>query len=630
MAIYELTESIPSKISKSDILNCSYSGDVVSIRLPKGTYKLECWGAQGGNALNYGALGGQGGYSCGTLTLNNKTLLHLYVGEKGYELEASDNTYGDGVSQISQRAFNGGGYGFAKDYKGYSSYFAAIGSGGGSSDIRINTDSIYSRIIVAGGGGGAAYLGGYNESGNGGAGGGIEGLSGEIGSSNFKSYYARGGTQTSGGTGTSYAYDYGTTDVQMSNGYTVSGTFYYGADMSLQQQSGSWSSACGGGGGGWYGGAAGCKNSGGGGGGSGYVYTESTASNYPEGCLLNSSYYLTDAETIAGNQSITSPDGSTTTGNSGNGYIRITVIELEQLPLWIKENNVWTKGSKLYIKNSGIWEILESSQIENTISAKKINKPKYVWKKFENLKDSNTKLLLHFDEIPYVDNDNDGITVTSTGTASITDSGKFSKSAIFPADGSHYIDVEVPNLTTIMNTNQWTFDWWEYGLGFNQDSAVFILGSYEQRTMLSSYAYTSSSGKQRKYFYASSNGSSWDLAVYQKMGDYLDNQWVHKAIVRNGTSIKLFSDGILITEITSSDLIKTYNDNIRFGYCWGGLGMNGYLDEFRFSDIPRWSENFTPPTEPYNYTLIGYAESENSNAYPDNGLADDGYYYKKL
>lgn len=52
----------------------------------------------------------------------------------------------------------------------------------------------------------------------------------------------------------------------------------------------------------------------GGGGGSGYVYTSSTASQYPSGCLLNSSYYLTNAST---------------TGNSrsGNGYATITLIE---------------------------------------------------------------------------------------------------------------------------------------------------------------------------------------------------------------------------------------------------------------------------------------------------------------
>lgn len=59
-------------------------------------------------------------------------------------------------------------------------------------------------------------------------------------------------------------------------------------------------------------------------GGSGYVYTSSTASNYPSGCLLNSSYYLTEAQTIAGNTSFASVSGSTETGHGGNGYARIT------------------------------------------------------------------------------------------------------------------------------------------------------------------------------------------------------------------------------------------------------------------------------------------------------------------
>lgn len=80
------------------------------------------------------------------------------------------------------------------------------------------------------------------------------------------------------------------------------------------------------GGGGWYGGGAGGAVSGGGGG-SGYVYTSSTASNYPSGCLLNSSYYLTNTQTIAGNTAFTSPTGTNETGHTGNGYVRITVIK---------------------------------------------------------------------------------------------------------------------------------------------------------------------------------------------------------------------------------------------------------------------------------------------------------------
>lgn len=86
------------------------------------------------------------------------------------------------------------------------------------------------------------------------------------------------------------------------------------------------------GGGGWYGGSGSYPDGSGdddrgGGGGSGYVYTSSTASNYPSGCLLNSSYYLTNASTIAGNTAFASPTGTSETGHTGNGYIRITVIE---------------------------------------------------------------------------------------------------------------------------------------------------------------------------------------------------------------------------------------------------------------------------------------------------------------
>lgn len=81
---------------------------------------------------------------------------------------------------------------------------------------------------------------------------------------------------------------------------------------------------------------------GGGGGGSGYVYTSSTASDYPSGCLLNSSYYLTDAQTIAGNTAFISPTGANETGHTGNGYIRITVIEASSGSTLVKTtSNTW-------------------------------------------------------------------------------------------------------------------------------------------------------------------------------------------------------------------------------------------------------------------------------------------------
>ena len=93
-----------------------------------------------------------------------------------------------------------------------------------------------------------------------------------------------------------------------------------------------------GGGGGFYGGGSGScgdnEGQGAGGGGSGWVYTESNYNTWKSGnptdatkYLLNSSYYLTNAETKAGNTSFPSPTSSgNETGHSGNGYARITPI----------------------------------------------------------------------------------------------------------------------------------------------------------------------------------------------------------------------------------------------------------------------------------------------------------------
>ena len=292
-----------SNIKTGDILNFDYTGTVQTITLPKGTYKLECWGAQGGySSSNSGievGMGGKGGYSAGTITLNQKTLIYIYTGGVG---SISGNGKADG-------GFPNGGSSWA------SSTSEGAGGGGGSSDIRIGTDSLYARVIVAGGGGG-----GGEDNETGGYGGG-----------------ETGGTSGSGTPGSQTA---------------PSGYFGIGGHTSYDG---------GGGGGGWYGaypaggqttpatGSSGSDTSGSPGG-SGYVYTSATASNYPSGCLLNSSYYLSAAKTIAGNTSFTSPTGSSETGHSGNGYCRITVIECKNTALYTRINNSMKKATAFYFK----------------------------------------------------------------------------------------------------------------------------------------------------------------------------------------------------------------------------------------------------------------------------------------
>ena len=303
MATYDLTSSIPSAddLRDGDIINCPYSGSYKMIKLPKGVYKLEVWGAEGGYRSS-NRYSGKGGYSYGTLTLKNKnkTKMYLYAGGSG-------NSISSATSSVYPGGFNGGGYRYG--HRG----------GGGASDIRIGTDSLYARVIVAGGGGSDG-----STSAAGGAGGGTSGITG---TGSCGTTYGP-GTQTYSGSSTSQTATTQATTNSSSSSYAYGGFGFGGFGIYYDSGYG------GAGGGGWYGGGGtmpdvSADDDRGGSGGSGYVYTSSTASNYPSGCLLDSNYYLTNASTVAGNTSFIDPEsGSSTTGRYGNGYVRITCVEI--------------------------------------------------------------------------------------------------------------------------------------------------------------------------------------------------------------------------------------------------------------------------------------------------------------
>lgn len=263
----------------------AYTGNVVSATLYPGVYKLEAWGAEGGYRSG-ASYAGKGGYSVGTLTLTETTAVFVRAGGSG-------NTGG------AAGGFNGGGR--RSTYNG----------GGGASDIRIGVDDYNHRVIVAGGGGsdGAANkAGGY--------GGGTTGQSrtDNYGSGGF------GGTQT-GVSNSSWQTSAPSTNTTAQAG-AYAGFGFGGNGITANGGNG------GAGGGGWYGGSGSMPDSSsdddrGGAGGSGFVWT---GANAPTGFGLTEANYLTNAQTKDGSQSFTSPTGTTETGHSGNGYVRITPV----------------------------------------------------------------------------------------------------------------------------------------------------------------------------------------------------------------------------------------------------------------------------------------------------------------
>lgn len=281
-----------------------YEGKSSAVCLPKGKYKLEVWGAQGGNSTK--ANGGLGGYSSGFLSLSEQEKLFIVVGGQGQIASSSEGT-------ITNGGFPDGG----KTKTGlYQNINVVPGTGGGSTSIRITTDSVYSRVIVAGGGGGGSGCESHKN--HGGVGGGMNG---------GNCYYYGILRGEGGGTQTGSSCGKGT----KKNGNA--GRFGQGADGEYLPGRASG----GAGGGGWYGGGSGgcgsdfCSS---GGGGSGWIFTESTYNAWKSGDSsnsrqfnLNSTYYLTEGRTLAGNEAFdTINETEKETGHQGNGYAKITPV----------------------------------------------------------------------------------------------------------------------------------------------------------------------------------------------------------------------------------------------------------------------------------------------------------------
>lgn len=147
--------------------NFAYTGSVQNITLPPGSYKLQCWGAQGGsNAADatYGITaqaGGKGGYAEGVLTIAAQTTLYAFVGGQ------PASTSGNGGWNCG-----GGSTGSTTNSSGNDTYLSKMGCGGGATDFALTTSSmsyssrrnnrssasLLSRIIVAGGGSGGAMV----------------------------------------------------------------------------------------------------------------------------------------------------------------------------------------------------------------------------------------------------------------------------------------------------------------------------------------------------------------------------------------------------------------------------------------------------------------------------------------
>jgi hypothetical protein len=201
---------------------------------------------------------------------------------------------------------------------------------------------------------------------------------------------------------------------------------------------------------------------------------------------------------------------------------------------------------------------------------------------------ANVSLLLHGDgtngSTTILDSSSSPKTVTAVGDAQIsTAQSKFGGSSI-EFDGSGDVLTIPANTAFNFGTGDFTIEAWVYHTG-STNQAIFSCSPCH-------FVY-GIGGKLR--FFSASSPSVIDATV-----SYISNAWAHVAVVRSGTNVTLYQNGVSVGSGTST---RNYggSSNVSIGAYVGTASFwDGYIDDLRVTKgVARYTSNFTPPTAPF-------------------------------
>jgi len=170
------------------------------------------------------------------------------------------------------------------------------------------------------------------------------------------------------------------------------------------------------------------------------------------------------------------------------------------------------------------------------------------------------------------------------------------------AEGTHSVDYEFGNI-------DFTVEWWEYRFNASANKATI---SRSGTGGFCPWSFGMSDGTN-SLVYITSNGSSWDIANGKSFGAIPIAVWTHYAISRDGTTFRMFKNGVLVQKWTSSATILASTSPMVLGKS-GTNYITACLDEMRITKgLARYTATFTPATEPFALSGLVYSAWTNAN-----------------
>lgn len=210
--------------------------------------------------------------------------------------------------------------------------------------------------------------------------------------------------------------------------------------------------------------------------------------------------------------------------------------------------------------------------------------------------DSNTVLMLHANgtngSSAFTDSSNSPKSVTAVGNAQITTAQKKFGTASGLFDGAgDYLSITADSPDFDFGTGDFTVDFW---VRFNRTPAQ--TGVCQNLYSADNYVHAVTQCYDNRIYVRINSLAAFDVAWSPVAGT-----WYHLALVRSGTTLKIYVDGTSLGSTTySSSVDVTSLVRLGVGDGNGSYYLDGWLDEVRVSKgVARWTSNFTPPTSEY-------------------------------
>jgi hypothetical protein len=200
-----------------------------------------------------------------------------------------------------------------------------------------------------------------------------------------------------------------------------------------------------------------------------------------------------------------------------------------------------------------------------------------------------TKVLLHLDGAngSTTFTDERGHTFTALAAAALsTTKSKFGGASLRPGAASTAAGITSPDHVDYQLTGDFTIEFWMNADNHTQNTLPVSKGD--------------NAGIQWQGGVLDVYGDNTATVIMSGAPNKPDGTWFHVAVTKQGTTWRLFADGVMLTSATSSYTWGTAATKPLIVGAWGSLPFQGYMDEFRIvKNKALYTANFTPPAAPF-------------------------------